>query len=204
MLLNSVLGWQRVAALGIGLALATPLPAHASRIWDWSYTGAGIAASGTFTTTDTANGSGYYQIVGITGSRDGDAITGLQPTGTPIPGNEPYAVDNLISLSGPQLTVNGFGFATATGDFANPFYADYLPSPGYLEFFSAPPFTPVIGPEDSELPVIFTAMLATGVPEPNTLALLFAGLAGLVAVGVGRGGVGWLRSACGVHEYHRS
>ena len=102
MLLDWAFGWRQAVALGIGLALAMPLPAHASRIWDWSYSGAGIAAGGTFMTTDTANGSGYYQIVGITGSRNGDAITGLQPTGTPIPGNEPYAVDNLISLSGPN------------------------------------------------------------------------------------------------------
>ena len=159
MLPDAMLGWRQMVALGIGLALAMPLPAHASRIWDWSYSGTGIAASGTFTTTDTANGSGYYQIVGITGSRNGDAITGLQPTGTPIPGNEPYAVDNLVSLSGPQLTVDGFGFSTAAGDFANPFYANFLPSPGYLEFFSAPPFMPIIGPEDSELPVVFSRRL---------------------------------------------
>jgi hypothetical protein len=84
-LLGSAFGWRQAVVFGIGVVLATPLPAHASRIWDWSYTGTGIAASGTFTTTDTANGSGYYQIVGITGSRNGATITGLQPTGTPIP-----------------------------------------------------------------------------------------------------------------------
>jgi hypothetical protein len=144
-----------------------------------------------------ANGSGYYQIVGITGLRNGDAITGLQPTGTPIPGNEPYAIDNLISLGAPRLTVNGFGFSTAAGDFANPFFADFLPTPGYLEFFSAPPFTPVIGPEDSELPVVFTAALTTAVPEPDASGLLLVGLAGLVAVRAGRGGLGRLRSMSG-------
>jgi hypothetical protein len=203
MLLNPVQGWWQLVALGISIALAMPLPAHASRIWNWSYTGAGIAASGTFTTTDAANGLGYYQIVGITGSRNGETITGLQPTGTPIPGNEPYAVDNLIGLSTPQLTVNGFGFSTAAGDFANPFYANFLSSPGYLEFFSAPPLTPVIGPEDSELPVIFAAALTTtGVPEPDAAGLLLVGLTGLVAAGAGRGGLRWSRSMSGTRSMH--
>ena len=172
---------RTLIALGAGVSLALPLPAQASLLWNWSYAGTGIVANGTFTTTDSANGSGYYPIVGITGSRNGVAITGLQPTGTPIPGNEPYDVDNLVSAISPQLTVNGFGYATAAGDFANPFYADYLSPPGYLEFFSAPPFTPTIGPEDSELPVVFTASLVPPVPEPATAFLILTGLVGLAA-----------------------
>ncbi|WP_341528439.1 hypothetical protein WKK05_03565 [Nostoc sp. UHCC 0302] len=66
--------------------------------WDWNYSGTGIAASGTLTTNDTADDFGFYQILGISGIRNGETITGLQPAGTPIPGNEPFNVDNLISL----------------------------------------------------------------------------------------------------------
>src|SRR5580692_4366574 len=83
-------------------------PATASLLWNWSYSGAGVSASGTFTTNDTPDGAGLYQIVGITGTDNGATITGLQPTGTPIPGNEPYAVDNLVSAAEPRLTMHGF------------------------------------------------------------------------------------------------
>ena len=167
----------------VSAIFATPVAAHASKLWNWSYSGTGIDASGTFTTNDTPNAQGFYQITGITGTRNGGAIIELQPTGTPIPGNEPYAVDNLVSAGPVQLTAHGFGFSTAAGTYANPFYADFLAPPGYLEFFSAPPFAPgKPGPEDSELPVTFTASLATETPEPASALLLVVGMAGLAAV----------------------
>jgi hypothetical protein len=69
---------QRVlVALGFVLGLAASLPAQA-KIWDWSYSAPGIAASGTLTTADTADGEGFYVITGITGTRNGETITGLQ------------------------------------------------------------------------------------------------------------------------------
>lgn len=149
--------------------------AAGSLIWDWSYSGVGVVASGTFTTTDIPDGSGFYLITGITGTRNGETITGLQPVGTPIPGNEPFAVDNLIRLNTPQLTVEGFGYATDGGNFSNPFFASFLSPPRYWEFFSAPPFTGGTGPEDRELPISFSASLTT-IPEPETDALLMIGL----------------------------
>ncbi len=98
------------------------------------------------------------------------AITALQQTGTWIPGNEPYAVDNLILPGpGPQLTKQGFGFALADGTYSNPFYADFLPTPAYLEFYSMPDSS-----SSTELPVTFSA---TPIPEPATFALLLAALA---------------------------
>ncbi len=91
-------------------------------------------------------------ITGITGSRNDQVITGLQATGTPIPGNAPYAVDNLVSSGGPQLTEHGFGFSLANGDYANPFGK----GSGYLEYVSAPPYPAGKG---TELPVTFTAAI---------------------------------------------
>src|SRR3982751_5457550 len=86
--------------------------ASASSLWNWSYSGAGITAGGTFTTADTPDANGGYLITAITGTRNGETITALQPTGTAIPGNEPYTVDNLIfKNSAAQLTSHGFGFA---------------------------------------------------------------------------------------------
>src|SRR5438309_1619096 len=88
----------------------------ASTLWKWNYSGAGITAAGTFTATDTPDTNDGFLITAITGTRNGITVTGLQPTGTAIPGNEPFAVDNLIFLGpGPQLTKNGFGFSTADG-----------------------------------------------------------------------------------------
>lgn len=153
-------------SLLIGIA-AVALPAHASTIWSWNYSGAGIIASGTVTTLDSPDAQGGYLITAITGTRNGETIVALQPAGTWIPGNEPYAVDNLVFAgSGPQLTKAGFGFALADGTYSNPFYADFLPTPGYLEFYSLPN-----SDSSTELPVAFSATLVPA-PEPATLTLL--------------------------------
>jgi len=115
-------------------------------------------------------------ITGITGTRNGETITGLQPTGTSIPGNEPFEVDNLISLDPQQLTKDGFGYFTSGGNFVNPFFASFLEPPGYFEVFSAPPFIPGFenfGPEDSELTVSFSAAPRSVAEASSTLSLLF-------------------------------
>jgi hypothetical protein len=161
--------------MSLAVGSGTVEQANASLSWAWNYSGTGVVASGTFTTTDIPDASGFYLITDIAGMRNGQTITGLQPTGTPIPGNEPFAVDNLVSLNGPQLTHNGFGYAATGGNYANPFFADFLNPPRYLEFFSAPPFMEGLGPEDSEVPIGFSAIFVT-VPEPETHALLLVGL----------------------------
>jgi hypothetical protein len=142
-------------------------------LWNWNYTGPGISAHGTFTTVDTPDAHGEFLINSISGERNGVAITGLQAPGTAVPGNEPFAVDDLVLPGpGPQLTVDGFGFSTADGNFANPFFADFTSPPGYLEFFSTPPFTDAgQGSGDSELVVQFSA---TPIPEPDC-TFLFVG-----------------------------
>ncbi len=168
---------RSLVALGLCMAIASPSPSRAALLWSWSYDAPGITAGGTLTTDDVADSQGFYQIFGITGSRNGIAITGLQPTDTAIPGNEGFPVDNLISASGPQLTGEGFGYSTADGNFANTFFADFLDPASYAEFFSAPPFGPGTGPEDTELPVSFTA----AIPEPGTASILIVGITGLIA-----------------------
>jgi hypothetical protein len=140
--------------------------------WNWNYSGTDIGANGTFTTNDTPNNLGFYQILGITGTRNGETITGLQTAGTPIPGNEPFNVDNLISLNSQQLTGDGFGYSTSGGNYSSPFFASFLSTPGYLEVFSSPPIIPGFenfGLEDSELPISFSATI---IPEPNSILSL--------------------------------
>ena len=160
---------KRILTTGLLIGIAVfAVPARASTLWSWDYSGAGITASGTFTTLDSPDAQGGYLINAITGTRNGQAITALQPTGTWIPGNEPYAVDNLVFAGvGPQLTKAGFGFALADGTYSNPFYADFLPTPEYLGFYSMPD-----SDSSTELAVAFSATLVS-TPEPATFALMF-------------------------------
>jgi hypothetical protein len=162
----------RFAVTACAAIILTSAPALSSTLWNWEYAGSGSIANGTLTTVDNPDGSGGYLVTAIAGTRNGETITGLQPAGTSIPGNQPYTVDNVVFLgSGPQLTVHGLGFSTSGGNYSNLFYADFLPVPGYLEFFSYPPFS---GSDHTELPVQFSAT-PESVPEPATFALtLFA------------------------------
>jgi hypothetical protein len=168
------LGLASRAAIPVAVVALTANMAAASIVWDWNYSASGIIANGTFVTVDTPNADGGYLITAVTGSRNGEAITGLQPTGTSIPGNEPYTVDNLIFPGpGPQLTTHGFGFSTSGGNYSNPFYADFLPVPGYLEFFSMPAAP---GDGHTELSVQFSAA-QVAVPEPAALGTIAVVLA---------------------------
>ncbi|AFZ60701.1 PEP-CTERM sorting domain-containing protein [Anabaena cylindrica FACHB-243] len=158
---NIAVLFATVFAIVLGLFFGTMETAFAIT-WNWNYSGTGVAASGTFITNDTPDELGFYLIIEIIGTRNGETITGLQPAGTPTPGNEPFSVDNLISLNNQQLTGDGFGYSTASGSYSSTFFADFLPTPGYLEFFSAPAigndFTDV-GSENSELPMSFSATI---------------------------------------------
>jgi hypothetical protein len=127
---------KRALALVIATALVA-LPAKASE-WRWSYQGEGVAASGILTTKDAPNADGFYEITGIKGDMNGVAITGLQPAGSSIPGNDGYPVDSLIRTEAPQLSLHGFGYALADGTYANPFYGDHFVPPGVYAFFSDP------------------------------------------------------------------
>jgi hypothetical protein len=154
-----------------GAIFASAIPARATLLWDWNYSGVGISAVGTLTTDDVADALGFYQIIDVNGSRNGITITGLQPSGTPIPGNAPFAVDNLVSLTSPQLTESGFGFALANGDFANPFDN----GTGDREYISSPPY---IAGGGIELPVTFEASL---VPEPGAISVMLVAVLGVYA-----------------------
>lgn len=80
---------------------------------------------------------GGYQISSIVGHRNGESIIDLYPAGGVIPGNEPYALDNLIRTGTQgQLTMHGFGFSTASGHYANLFFADFLTPPGDMKVFA--------------------------------------------------------------------
>ena len=124
-------------ALSLLIAVSFVARAEASE-WRWSYQGEGVSASGAFTTKDTPNADGFYEIIGIKGEANGVAISGLQPAGTSIQGNDGYPVDNFVRTDAPQLTLHGFGYVLANGTYANPFYGAHFDKPDYYAFFSDP------------------------------------------------------------------
>jgi hypothetical protein len=142
-----------LAALSV-LLLGGSKHVLASLLWDWSCTGPGVNASGNITTDDRPDAHGFYRIIGITGTANGEMITGLQATGTAIPGNSGSPVDNLIALSEPHLTSHGFGFAVSNGEFHNPFFEK-----DYLDYISIPPYVDGAGAEPA---IHFVAALAPG------------------------------------------
>jgi hypothetical protein len=149
-------GWGvglRLVLLLIGAALV--LGRAEALEWRWSYEGAGVSASGSFTTKDAPDANGFYEITVITGEANGVAITGLQPTGTSIPGNDGYPVDNLVRIEAPRLTMHGFGYALSNGTYANPFYGAHFAKPDYYAFVSDP-----ANRRTSEPSVAFTATIA--------------------------------------------
>ncbi len=139
--------------------------------WKWRYetlensAGPEIKARGKIITDTDIDGDGFVNIIGIKGKRNGDKITGLYPAGTFIPGNSPYAGDNLIAydkpMPSPQLTGNGFQFSVEGGGFSNVFFADFLQPQGYLEFHSMPPYPEGVTAPNSEARVIFQASLVS-------------------------------------------
>lgn len=159
---HGLAAWVALATL-----LAAATPARAALHWTWSYTGTGVSAAGTLTTGDAADAEGWYTITGIAGLRNAEAITGLQPTGTAIPMNEPFAVDNLVKADG-TLSVHGLGFATAGGHYANLFNADWSSPPGPYEFWSAP--ADAVTGEGA-----IAWRFASQVPEPATALMALAG-----------------------------
>lgn len=162
---------SRISKLTIAVLVATLSlslsDAQASTMWNWNYSGTGISAGGFLLTTDAPDASGYYQILSITGSRNGIPIVNLYPTGQAIPGNEPYKLDNLIRVDGPgQISVHGFGFSLTSGAYVNPYFADFLSPPAYSEVFTQ-------GSTFSELPITFSA---NPVPVLPAIVLFLSGL----------------------------
>jgi hypothetical protein len=148
----------RLAAIALCAIFLGVAPAQAQQLWDFTYSGDGYTGTGTFTTTEIVGGEAT--ILGITGTLNGDAITGLLPV------NFLGDNDNLIFVVDPQLDGDGFSFSTATlGDF-NVSGDSPCGGSGYVQDTD--------GTCGTAIAVEFSA---TEVPEPASAAFVLLGLA---------------------------
>ena len=149
-----------------------------SREWRFAYSGDGVSASGTLVTPATPS-LGQYDIVGLFGERNGQAMNALLPPGDyPAAGGSALHSDNLLSLVAPNLDLLGFTFH-AGDDRYNVYYS----GGAYYDLAGIDCGDGCGRPGHLGTPVTFTLL---PVPEPPAAALLLAAMAALVVVRPGR------------------
>lgn len=173
----------KIAALAASLLLSAIAATPASAlVFTFNYSGTNLAngaftATGTLTTSDTTVTTAFgqaYQITGITGTRNGSAITGLIPAGTDFGG---VAIDNylLVGPTGQRLTDAGFGFSVAgTGNLFNPYffggtYQEYVRTAAGADF------------QNTSAVTFTVTQVGAGVPEPATWAMMMLGFGAMGA-----------------------
>jgi hypothetical protein len=140
------------AALLLAAALALPMPANATVVWDWTW-GPDDTGSGTLTTNDLSSGS--YLITAMTGTWNTEVITLLAP------GNFANN-DNLLLDGTQQLDGNGVSFSTATKN---------------VNLYSGATYYRNDGGRYNRAGTFTATQQVSAVPEPETYALMLAGLA---------------------------
>jgi hypothetical protein len=150
-----------------------------SSTYAWTLTGAAANGSGTLTTG--AADAGGFDVSAITGSINGDTITGLipnSPLGTPIAspdGN--FVFDNLVFSSDPVLDNYGILFSLVDSPEANIYWGDistFVYQQANANGSGVGSTGDPYAVDTSGTPEVF----ALAVPEPLTISVLGAGLVG--------------------------
>jgi hypothetical protein len=164
---------SRVVALGAALAMAALGAAQATPLdFAFTYTGTGVTATGVLVTDGVLSG-GAYLVTGISGARDGVAISGLV-----APGGLGADDDRLLP-SAPFVDALGISYAAGGVDYN--FFESIAPTPpcaGVLEISSRRPSLACGTPIRVSLSVM---PAAAEIPEPASAGLLGMGVAGLLA-----------------------
>lgn len=161
---------------GLALAMLSSTPMFADTLFNFTFTGNSSATgdpgtpfsgSGVFDAKATKV-AGEFKIVGVTGTTDGEAITGVLS-----PGSFGFN-DNLLFFSPgdafASLDNSGVSYKLANGVDANLFLG--IPDQYQQSLFG---FTSSLISEDQTANVSITTQVPA-VPEPNTLALLGTGV----------------------------
>ena len=144
--------------------------------FQFSYSGSGVSASGVLNATPV--GGGIYIVTSISGTRNGQPITGLVPCNPISPATYctgvGYNYDNLLfPTSTMQLDLYGlvFGVEGLTNP-VNLYWESRIPSPVYMELtWVATGGTPSRLYTPTEV-----SFSNTAVPEPSTVLLFGSGL----------------------------
>jgi hypothetical protein len=154
------------------LLMGTPQKTYADT-FDMAWNG--VYGAGTAVLTATDEGSGKFLVSSLTGSQNGTTISGLLAPGV-------YVNDNLMFPTGAgpagtaQLDLLGLSFHEGATDFNIFFFSSLFGGPNlYFECSSAV----CTSQATSNLSTALTSFSITPAPEPSSLALLLAGLAGL-------------------------
>jgi PEP-CTERM motif len=151
---------------------ATTVPASAA-IYDFTYAGS-LGGTLILTTSDTVDAVGGYDITGVSGTFDGNAITSLliNPTQPNFSENSSFTWDNVLFPAGVRVFDRyGVAFTTSGGTF-NIF--DAIADGGTTN--TNAPYGLIIDSTGAE--TFGTAALAA-VPEPSTWAMMVLGFCGL-------------------------
>ena len=164
------------AACAAALVVLAPGAVRAAPVtFDWSYSGGGSnTGSGTLTATNI--GGVTYGINSISGTANGQTIVGLDTYDGP---------DNVIYYPAvAQVDFNGFSFSVGAKSYN--LYEDFGHYPIGDPFHCGSEYCLIgpgtVGSGDPVVAVDFSATPVAPVPEPLTLSLLCAGLAGMAAI----------------------
>jgi hypothetical protein len=187
---------MRKLFLGLATAAVVALQVSAANaaLYNWSFSGNGNSGGGTMTADQDLVDPATFHLTSITGNINGNTISGLDTFDGP---------DQKIFPTSPELVDTlGFSFGSTIGPF-NIYEDDGLfdegsvydcgaqyciIGPGALDVstdepsFTAFDRTPFIDPNSQAVAIDFSITPASAVPEPLTLSLFGAGVAGAAAL----------------------